>query len=85
MGGWKLEVCKMAMYVTFPVATFHIFNQPEYFEKWVTTTKRELFPPENKSHRKEIEDAIKAMREKKDEEIRKALEEIEKREKLGNK
>ena len=35
MGGWKLEVFKMALYMSFPVALFHWFNQPEYFEKWV--------------------------------------------------
>lgn len=35
MGGWKLEVAKMAMYMAFPVGMFHYFNQPEYFEKWV--------------------------------------------------
>lgn len=35
MGGWKLEVFKMGLYMSFPVALFHWFNQPEYFEKWV--------------------------------------------------
>ncbi|XP_055373883.1 protein PET100 homolog, mitochondrial [Condylostylus longicornis] len=79
MGGWALEVGKMAMYMTFPVALFHIFNQPAYFEEWVTKTKRELYPPENKSHRKEIEDTIRALREKKDQEILKALESMEKK------
>lgn len=76
MGGWHLEIFKMAMYMTFPVAMFHYFNQPEYFEKWVnqihlvthrkinlikysyfqvTETKRQLYPPEKKGHRDEIE------------------------------
>ena len=35
MGGWQLEVGKMALYMAFPVGLFHYFNQPEYFEKWV--------------------------------------------------
>lgn len=35
MGGWQLEVGKMALYMAFPVGMFHYFNQPEYFEKWV--------------------------------------------------
>lgn len=77
MGGWMLEVGKMAMYMTFPVALFHFFNQPEYFEEWVTKTKRELYPPENKGHRKEIEEAIKLHRAKRDEQLLKALEEME--------
>ncbi|KAF0313984.1 Protein PET100, mitochondrial [Amphibalanus amphitrite] len=32
MGGWKLEIFKMGMYMTFPVGLFWYFNQPEYFE-----------------------------------------------------
>lgn len=74
MGGWQLEVGKMAMYMAFPVGMFHYFNQPEYFEKWVrkhlrieiryfviifpsqvTEMKRNMYPPESKSHRTEIE------------------------------
>lgn len=47
MGSWKLEICKMALYVMFPVAMFHYFNQPKYFEEWVIKTKRELYPPDN--------------------------------------
>lgn len=35
MGGWQLEVGKMALYMAFPVGMFHWFNNPEYFEKWV--------------------------------------------------
>lgn len=66
MGGWKLEVGKMAMYMSFPVAMFHWFNQPAYFEKWVTDTRRQLYPPESKSHREEIEKTIRDMREKHD-------------------
>lgn len=52
----------MALYLSFPVAMFHYFNQPEYFEKWVTQTKREVFPPENKSHAKELDDLKMAIR-----------------------
>jgi protein PET100, animal type len=35
MGGFALEIGKMAMYMTFPVAMFYWFNRPEYFEQWV--------------------------------------------------
>ncbi|XP_056645936.1 protein PET100 homolog, mitochondrial [Diorhabda carinulata] len=52
MGTWTLEVAKMALYVTFPVALFHYFNQPQYFEEWVVNTKRELFPPETEATKK---------------------------------
>jgi len=65
MGGWQLEVGKMALYMAFPVGLFHYFNQPEYFEKWVTEQKRLMYPPESKSHRSEIEKTIRGIREKK--------------------
>ncbi|GBP39439.1 Protein PET100 homolog, mitochondrial [Eumeta japonica] len=64
MGNWKLEVGRMAMYMAFPVALFHYFNQPTYFEEWVTNTKREIFPPENKENKEAIKKLIQDMRKK---------------------
>lgn len=75
MGGWKLEIAKMALYITFPVALFHYFNQPEYFEEWVVKTKRELYPPENKEHRECFEAAMRKIKEKQERALIKALEE----------
>lgn len=73
MGGWRLEVARMVMYVSFPVAMFHYFNQPEYYEKWVTDTKRQIYPPEEKTGKEAIQNLILQMREKHDEEMFKAL------------
>lgn len=64
MGNWKLEVGRMAMYMSFPVILFHYFNHPTYFEEWVTKTKREIFPPENHKDREAIQELIKEMRKK---------------------
>ncbi|KAG8235568.1 hypothetical protein J437_LFUL013118 [Ladona fulva] len=66
MGGWKMEVGKMALYMAFPVTLFHIFNQPELFESWVTSIRRELYPPEDKMHREELRECIRKIREKDD-------------------
>ncbi|XP_048007573.1 protein PET100 homolog, mitochondrial [Cydia fagiglandana] len=64
MGNWKLEVGRMAMYMSFPVMLFHFFNQPTYFEEWVTNTKRQIFPPESKTDREDIQQLIADMRKK---------------------
>uniref|UniRef100_A0A8C0C5D6 PET100 cytochrome c oxidase chaperone n=1 Tax=Balaenoptera musculus TaxID=9771 RepID=A0A8C0C5D6_BALMU len=44
--GVKLEVFRMTIYLTFPVAMFWIANQAEWFEDYVVQRKRELWPPE---------------------------------------
>lgn len=64
MGRWKLEVFRMALYMTFPVAMFHIFNQPKYFEEWVVKTRRDLYPPESLGHHEAIQELIKEIRER---------------------
>ncbi|XP_004931104.1 protein PET100 homolog, mitochondrial [Bombyx mandarina] len=64
MGNWKLEVGRMAMYTSFPVGLFFFFNQPKYFEEWVTNTKRQIFPPENQHDREAIQKLIQDMRKK---------------------
>ncbi|XP_046403901.1 protein PET100 homolog, mitochondrial [Ischnura elegans] len=79
MGGWKMEVTKMAIYMAFPVTLFHLFNQPELFEGWVTQVRRELYPPENKMHREEIQECIRKMREKDDKKLLQLLEEEKKK------
>lgn len=44
MATWRLEVARMALYIIFPVAVFHYFNQPQIFEKEIIDLKRELYP-----------------------------------------
>lgn len=63
----------MAMYVTFPVVLFYYFNQPAYFEEWVTKTKREIYPPDSKSA--DLRAALKDLQEKQE---LKRLKELEK-------
>lgn len=84
MGGWFLEVAKMAVYLTFPVATFHYFNKPEYFEKFVIEKKREMYPHEDDLHREEIAALFRDMNSGNLKERIKQLEEIEKSKKKAN-
>lgn len=67
MGNWQLEVAKMALYVTFPVALFHYFNQPENFQEWVTKMQPEFNPPGDAEFREEVKRVAKELRERDEE------------------
>uniref|UniRef100_A0ABI8ACA2 PET100 cytochrome c oxidase chaperone n=1 Tax=Felis catus TaxID=9685 RepID=A0ABI8ACA2_FELCA len=51
--GVKLEVFRMTLYLTFPVAMFWIANQAEWFEDYVIQRKRELWPPEKEDQERQ--------------------------------
>ncbi|XP_061472571.1 protein PET100 homolog, mitochondrial [Rhineura floridana] len=67
--GVKLEVFRMMLYLSFPVAMFWISNQAEYFEEYVIKRKREIYPPEDSYQRKELEDFKERMRKKREERL----------------
>ncbi|CAG9855178.1 unnamed protein product [Phyllotreta striolata] len=72
MGNWKLEVAKMGLYVTFPVALFYYFNQPQYFEEWVVNKKREIYPPESQKQ-KDFEAALQEIKQRQNLELMKKV------------
>ncbi|CAF1084433.1 unnamed protein product [Rotaria sp. Silwood1] len=47
MGGWKLEVFRMACYVTFPLAAMFLFSRPELFKERVIEARKRYHPPPN--------------------------------------
>lgn len=61
MGHWTLEIGKMALYLTFPVAAFHVFNSPEYFEKYVIDKKREMYPHDEETYHEELSTLFRDM------------------------
>uniref|UniRef100_A0A8C9KSY8 PET100 cytochrome c oxidase chaperone n=1 Tax=Panthera tigris altaica TaxID=74533 RepID=A0A8C9KSY8_PANTA len=63
--GVKLEVFRMTLYLTFPVAMFWIANQAEWFEDYVIQRKRELWPPEKRRELEEFKERIRKQREEK--------------------
>lgn len=58
MGGWKLEVFKMSVYMTFPVALFYYFNQPQFFEGWMIEKRNQLFPPQEVNAKERLNKTI---------------------------
>lgn len=73
MGNWQLEVAKMALYVAFPVALFHYFNQSESFAEWATKMQTEINPPQNEQFREEIKRVAKELKERDEERLLKAI------------
>ncbi|XP_059847893.1 protein PET100 homolog, mitochondrial [Hypanus sabinus] len=69
MGGVRLEIFRMCLYLSFPVTVFWVSNQAEYFEAYVVKRKREIYPPEEEMHRKELEDFKERMRKKREQKL----------------
>lgn len=42
MGNWKLEAFKMALYMSFPVAAFLVFNSPQFYQNAIYEWRKEL-------------------------------------------
>ncbi|CAB1449701.1 unnamed protein product [Pleuronectes platessa] len=73
--GVKIEIFRMMLYLSFPVTIFWISNQADYFEEYVVKRKRELFPPNEALHRKELEDFKERMRVRKEKNLNKHISE----------
>ncbi|XP_051988774.1 protein PET100 homolog, mitochondrial-like [Xyrauchen texanus] len=71
--GVKIEVFRMMVYLSFPVAMFWISNQAEYFEEYIVKRKREIFPPDEKMHRQELEDFKVRMRNRREQKMQKQM------------
>ncbi|KAM6904841.1 protein PET100 homolog, mitochondrial [Xenentodon cancila] len=67
--GVKIEVFRMMLYLSFPVAMFWVSNQAEYFEEYIVKRKREIFPPDEEVQRRELEDFKEKMRFRKEQRI----------------
>jgi len=78
MGNWQLELFKLSLFVTFPVAMFYIYNQPQLFEDWVIRKKRELYPPLSTRETEEMKAFIKSYKLEKEAELLRDLRQEEK-------
>ncbi|PWA17608.1 protein PET100 homolog, mitochondrial [Gambusia affinis] len=73
--GVKIEMFRMMLYLSFPVTMFWISNQAEYFEEYIVKRKREIFPPDEESRRKELENFKERMRIQREQRILKKMSE----------
>ncbi|XP_005801562.1 protein PET100 homolog, mitochondrial [Xiphophorus maculatus] len=73
--GVKIEMFRMMLYLSFPVTMFWISNQAEYFEEYIVKRKREIFPPDEESRRKELENFKERMRVRREQQILKKMSE----------
>ncbi|XP_011922682.1 PREDICTED: protein PET100 homolog, mitochondrial [Cercocebus atys] len=64
--GVKLEIFRMILYLTFPVAMFWVSNQAEWFEGYVIQRQRELWTPEKLQ---EIEESKRRVRKRREEKL----------------
>ncbi|XP_062388851.1 protein PET100 homolog, mitochondrial [Sardina pilchardus] len=71
--GVKIEIFRMMLYMSFPVAMFWVSNQAEYFEEYIVKRKREIFPPDEKMQRQELEEFKERMRARKEQRILKKM------------
>ncbi|KAL7883660.1 hypothetical protein SRHO_G00013180 [Serrasalmus rhombeus] len=71
--GVKIEIFRMMLYLSFPVTMFWISNQAEYFEEYIVKRKREIFPPDEKMHRQELEEFKERMRRRQEQKMLKRL------------
>jgi len=73
MGGWHLEVFKMVVYIAFPVATFHFFNDSDWFLNRVIEGKREQMKFVDKAQNRKLRGIIEDLQA---EQSAKALQEL---------
>ncbi|CAN9505594.1 unnamed protein product [Ophioblennius macclurei] len=71
--GVKIEVFRMMLYLSFPVAMFWVSNQAEYFEEYIVKRKREIFPPDEELQRRELEAFKDRMRIRKEQRMLKTM------------
>ncbi|KAI1280877.1 hypothetical protein HDE_13738 [Halotydeus destructor] len=76
MGGWKLEVFKMGLYVTFPVGMFVLFNSPMFYEDAIYEARRKWMQSVDTQG---CEDLQRTIDERKREKLTRAIEEIKAR------
>jgi len=73
MGNWKLEVAKMAVYMAFPVTSFYVYHQVDWFEDELTEIHKKVRTKETIENKKQIDECIEMMRSHRDKKFKDEL------------
>jgi len=73
MGNWQLEIAKMAIYMAFPVTSFYVYHQVDWFEDELTEIHKKVRTKETIENHKMIEEAVTMMRTHSDKKFKEKL------------
>ena len=76
MGNWKLELGKMAIYMAFPVTSFYVYHQVDWFENDIEEMHRKVRTKESIKNRKELEECVQMMRSHQDKKFKDELDKM---------
>jgi len=73
MGNWKLELGKMAIYMAFPVTSFYVYHQVDWFEDDIADMHRKVRTKESMHNKKELQDCVDMLRSHQDKKFKDEL------------
>jgi len=73
MGNWQLEVAKMAIYMAFPVTSFYVYHQVDWFEDELTEIHKKVRTKECIENKAMIDEAVEMMRSHRDKKFKDEL------------
>jgi len=83
MGNWQLEIGKMAIYMAFPVTSFYVYHQVDWFEDKLKDIHTKTRTKETIQNDKEIKEYVEMMRTHRDKQFKEDLAKM--KEELGRK
>ena len=73
MGTWKLELGKMAIYMAFPVTSFYVYHQVDWFEDQIADMHRKVRSKESITNKMELQECVEMMRSHRDKQFKEEL------------
>jgi len=73
MGNWKLELGKMAIYMAFPVTSFYVYHQVDWFEDQIADMHRKVRSKESITNKMELQECVEMMRSHRDKQFKDEL------------